>query len=166
MSKYLSLPILVVSLSTACVIVNDGGDSGTDTTSTTSDSTSDGTTGTSSSGGSTSGGGSTAGGSTSGGSTGGGSGSDSDGGSGSGSSSGGTAGGGACGWGPTGAEDPANGYVCGGEGADPDSVFPMDCPDGLEADAECGDVTGEGCCDTDGSAWYCTADAVLYHETC
>ena len=69
-----------------------------------------------------------------------------------------TAGGGACGWGSTGDDMVPDGYVCGGDGVDPDGNFPFDCPEGLEVGAECGDVEGPGCCDPDGSVWYCGND--------
>ncbi len=68
-----------------------------------------------------------------------------------------TAAGGVCGWGPTG--DPAvpEGYVCGGEGEDPSGNVAMECPAGvdLQVGGGCGGVEGEGCCDTQGNAWFC-----------
>lgn len=69
-----------------------------------------------------------------------------------------TTAGGACGWGPTGDDMVPDGYVCGGDGVDPEGTFPFDCPEGLEVGAECGTVEGPGCCDADGNAWYCGND--------
>ncbi|MCA9650629.1 MAG: hypothetical protein H6712_22360 [Myxococcales bacterium] len=71
-----------------------------------------------------------------------------------------SAGGGACGWGPTGDDQVPSGYVCGGDGVDPDGTFPFDCPAmaTLEVGAECGDVEGPGCCDAEGDVWYCGND--------
>lgn len=68
-----------------------------------------------------------------------------------------TAGGGACGWGQTGDDVVPEGYICGGDGADPSEMFPMACPEGvmLEVGGECGDIEGPGCCDPDGNAWFC-----------
>ncbi len=78
----------------------------------------------------------------------------------------GTAGTPACGWGPTGVPDPAEGYVCGGQGSDPDGVYPLACPDGLAEGSPCGEVTGVGCCDAAGDLWYCTATGTLYRQAC
>ncbi len=139
----------------ACVIINDGGgsDSDADTTSSTSGSGTSGSTG----GSSTSGASST---STAG------SGSTSTAGSGSDTGTAGTGGGAACGWGPTGAADPPEGYVCGGQGEDPSGTYPYACPDGLMAGGPCGNVTGVGCCDADGNLWYCTGTGQIYQQTC
>jgi hypothetical protein len=71
-----------------------------------------------------------------------------------------------CGWGSTGVSDPAEGYVCGGDGVDPGGAVPLDCPADLRAGAACGDISGIGCCDADGNAWYCTDADVLYKESC
>ena len=70
----------------------------------------------------------------------------------------GTAGPSGCGWGSTNDPRVPEGYICGGEGDDPDGMFDLDCPDQtLEVGAECGDVTGVGCCDADGNVWFCGA---------
>lgn len=65
--------------------------------------------------------------------------------------------GGACGWGQTGDDKVPEGYICGGNGADPGKMFPMGCPEGaaLEVGAECREIEGPGCCDADGNVWYC-----------
>lgn len=65
--------------------------------------------------------------------------------------------GGACGWGVTGDTGVEEGYVCGGDGADPNGMFPMGCPEGvtLEVGGECGTIEGPGCCDAEGNVWYC-----------
>lgn len=67
------------------------------------------------------------------------------------------AGGGVCGWGPTGDEAVPEGYVCGGDGEDPSGTFAMPCPEGvdLQVGGVCGGIKGEGCCDTQGNAWFC-----------
>lgn len=68
-----------------------------------------------------------------------------------------TAAAGACGWGPTGDQSVPEGYVCGGEGADPSDAYPMLCPADvtLAVGGACGSIEGSGCCDADGNAWYC-----------
>ncbi|MEM7156898.1 MAG: hypothetical protein AAF799_28870 [Myxococcota bacterium] len=68
--------------------------------------------------------------------------------------------GGACGWGQTGDADVPEGYICGGEGADPSENFPMDCPAEatLEVGAACAGIEGPGCCDADGNVWFCGDD--------
>lgn len=68
-----------------------------------------------------------------------------------------TAAGGACGWGPTGDATVPEGYVCGGDGEDPNGNYPLLCPDGvtLEAGEACSGIEGPGCCDASGNAWYC-----------
>ncbi|MCA9704262.1 MAG: hypothetical protein KDK70_00235 [Myxococcales bacterium] len=68
-----------------------------------------------------------------------------------------TAGSGPCGWGPTGDDMVPEGYVCGGDGVDPDGMYEMACPEDvtLEAGGECGTIEGPGCCDPDGNAWFC-----------
>lgn len=164
MSNKLSLlSLLTASLATGCVIINDDGGSSDGGSATETTSTSNGSTTTDSGG---SGSGSSAG-SASGSSGSGSSASGSSGGSSSaGSSSAGTGPSATCGWGQTGVDDPPEGYICGGNGADPSNANPLACPDGLRAGAACGDVTGVGCCDADGNLWYCTADDTLYKETC
>jgi hypothetical protein len=71
-----------------------------------------------------------------------------------------TAAGGACGWGPTGDPEVPNGYVCGGQGEDPDGNFSMLCPEGVELveGGACGSIEGPGCCDANGNAWFCGDD--------
>lgn len=71
-----------------------------------------------------------------------------------------TAGTPSCGWGPTGDASIPEGYVCGGEGEDPDGNFPLLCPEGIELveGGACGDIMGQGCCDADGNAWFCGDD--------
>lgn len=75
----------------------------------------------------------------------------------------GTTGGGACGWGVTGEKTVPMGYICGGEGEDPDGLMPIGCPDGIELveGGDCGGnmgIAGVGCCDAAGDVWYCTDD--------
>ena len=51
----------------------------------------------------------------------------------------------------------------------PDGLFPIGCPDGLVDGDPCGDVTGEGCCDANGTNWYCAddgGDLFLVSEVC
>ena len=81
-------------------------------------------------------------------------------------SSGGSGGGGACGWGSTGVADPAEGYVCGGSGEDPDGDIDMACPAEISEGEACGTVVGEGCCDADDNVWYCSTNLTLIKETC
>jgi hypothetical protein len=71
-----------------------------------------------------------------------------------------TAGTGVCGWGPTGDEAVPEGYVCGGDGADPSGMFPLLCPEAidLQVGAACGGIEGTGCCDAQGHAWFCGND--------
>lgn len=68
-----------------------------------------------------------------------------------------TAGAAGCGWGPTGEETIPEGYVCGGDGEDPDGNYRLDCPAEVELveGAACGTIAGQGCCDADGNAWFC-----------
>ncbi len=63
----------------------------------------------------------------------------------------------ACGWGPTGDEQVPEGYVCGGDGPDPDGMFAIACPNEvtLEVGGECGDIPGPGCCGPQGNVWFC-----------
>ena len=71
----------------------------------------------------------------------------------------------ACGWGATGEKTTPMGYVCGGDGADPDMMIDMDCATyGVELveGGDCGGnmgITGAGCCDENGDVWYCADDA-------
>ncbi len=78
--------------------------------------------------------------------------------------------GGACGWGQTGDVRVPEGYVCGGDGEDPDGMFAQACPDqALEVGAACGDISGVGCCDGDGNVWFCGSsggDQVLALDEC
>ena len=61
-----------------------------------------------------------------------------------------------CGWGPTGETDVSEGYICGGDGADPNGTYDIDCPADLVAGDPCGEaVTGIGCCDANGDVWFC-----------
>jgi hypothetical protein len=74
-----------------------------------------------------------------------------------------------CGWGPTNDPEVPEGYVCGGDGEDPDNRWGIECPEGLEEDAECGELTGVGCCDADGNVWFCWDEAgtqTLVKEDC
>jgi hypothetical protein len=62
-----------------------------------------------------------------------------------------------CGWNPG-----ASWYDCGFEGADPDGDFPRACPMGLTADVACPtSLPFEGCCDAEGSVWYCEEGLVV-----
>ena len=72
----------------------------------------------------------------------------------------------ACGWGRTGVADPAEGYICDGNGEDPNGQYPIACPEGLVVGDPCGMVTGVGCCDANGDNWYCTSGSELYKDTC
>jgi hypothetical protein len=65
-----------------------------------------------------------------------------------------------CGWGPTGDATIPEGYVCDGEGEDPDGNFPLLCPDDIElvVGGACGSIMGQGCCDAAGDAWFCGDD--------
>jgi hypothetical protein len=67
---------------------------------------------------------------------------------------------GVCGWGPTGDEAVPEGYVCGGDGEDPGGTIPLLCPEAVELQvgAACSGITGQGCCDTQGNAWFCGND--------
>jgi hypothetical protein len=74
-----------------------------------------------------------------------------------------------CGWGLI--DDPMvdEGYLCGGEGEDPSDRYPIECPEGLEEGAECGELTGVGCCDAEGNVWFCWDEAgtqTLVKEEC
>jgi hypothetical protein len=71
-----------------------------------------------------------------------------------------TAAGGVCGWGPTGDPMVPDGYVCGGDGEDPDGMFPMLCPEVIELQVggACSGIEGPGCCDAQGNAWFCGDD--------
>ncbi len=54
-------------------------------------------------------------------------------------------------------------------GVDPSSTYPINCPEqDLIEDAECGEVTGVGCCDAGGSLWYCdvSGDNLLATQIC
>jgi hypothetical protein len=66
----------------------------------------------------------------------------------------------ACGWGPTGEEPISEGYVCTGDGEDPDGNFPIDCPADVDlaVGGDCGPIQGQGCCDAQGDAWFCGDD--------
>jgi hypothetical protein len=60
-------------------------------------------------------------------------------------------------------------YMCWGNGADPTNTFPFACPEGLVEGAQCGNVTGVGCCDAEGNNWYCAEDGngtFLFREAC
>jgi hypothetical protein len=59
-----------------------------------------------------------------------------------------------CGWNAGGS--PA-GYYCGFMGEDPGGT-PIECPPGLVDGADCGEITGAGCCDANGDNWYCGED--------
>ena len=71
-----------------------------------------------------------------------------------------TAGMAVCGWGSTGDEAVPEGYVCGGDGEDPSGVLPLLCPEAIELQVggACGSITGQGCCDAQGNAWFCGND--------
>jgi len=78
---------------------------------------------------------------------------------------------GTCGWGVTGQDLVSEGYICGGTGEDPSGDFSITCPEGLVEGAECGSLTGIGCCDAEGSVWYCADPAgpdpaIVLVETC
>lgn len=68
--------------------------------------------------------------------------------------------GGACGWGETNDPEVPEGYICGGDGADPSKTFPMGCPAEatLEVGADCAGIEGPGCCDAEGNVWFCGDD--------
>jgi hypothetical protein len=87
----------------------------------------------------------------------------------------GTTGSQVCGWGMTGEQTTPMGYVCGGNGADPDMMIDMDCASyGIELmeGGDCGGnmgITGAGCCDANGDVWYCADDPGmprLFTENC
>lgn len=61
----------------------------------------------------------------------------------------------ACGWGATQDPEVPEGYVCGGDGEDPEEMFPIACPEGLEEGMRCEGLTGVGCCDEEGNVWFC-----------
>lgn len=85
---------------------------------------------------------------------------------------------GACGWGQTGQDVVPEGYLCGGEGEDPEGVHPIECPAELtlQEGAPCTDeasgaeITGVGCCGSDGNAWFCAepegGEPQLFTEPC
>ena len=76
---------------------------------------------------------------------------------------------GPCGWGMTNDPEVPEGYVCGGDGEDPDARFAMECPADLEEGARCGQLTGVGCCDDEGNVWFCWdvgGDQTIVKETC
>ncbi|HWB78363.1 MAG TPA: hypothetical protein VG755_25530 [Nannocystaceae bacterium] len=82
---------------------------------------------------------------------------------------------GACGWGATGEKTTPMGYICGGDGADPDAMIDQDCASygvDLVEGGECGGnmgITGAGCCDENGDVWYCADDGGmprLFTEDC
>ena len=89
-------------------------------------------------------------------------------------SSSGTGNGGACGWGMTGEKKTPFGYICDGDGEDPDMMIEIDCPAAVELveEGDCGGnmgITGAGCCDADGNLWYCaddTGEPRLFTEDC
>ncbi len=66
----------------------------------------------------------------------------------------------ACGW-----VSHSTYYACGGTGADPSGTHPMGCPENLVNGAPCGAVDGFGCCDQDGSLWFC-GSVGLVKEVC
>jgi hypothetical protein len=57
-----------------------------------------------------------------------------------------TAGAGVCGWGPTGDEVVPEGHLLCPEAVD------------LQVGGGCGGITGQGCCDAQGNAWFCGND--------
>jgi hypothetical protein len=65
-----------------------------------------------------------------------------------------------CGWGGD-----EVGYVCGGEGEDPNGTVPYECPGGLLEGDVCGDITYFGCCDDLGDNWWCD-EGQLVHDAC
>lgn len=81
---------------------------------------------------------------------------------------------GPCGWGDTGQKPVAMGYICGGDGADPEDLNPIECPARIELTegGDCGGdmgITGVGCCDGSGNVWFCADNGggrVLYTEIC
>jgi len=78
---------------------------------------------------------------------------------------------GSCGWGPTGQGTVMFGYVCGGEGEDPDGQFGIACPEGVVEGGECGELSGVGCCDGAGNVWFCAAPddpetPIVFVEVC
>lgn len=56
-------------------------------------------------------------------------------------------------------------YACGGDGEDPGGN-PIACPPGLSDGQACGSVTGVGCCDTDGTNYYCNQGGTIASEAC
>jgi hypothetical protein len=63
-----------------------------------------------------------------------------------------------CGWGELAEEDDFDfGYKCEGEGEDPDGMVAYACPADLTEGGDCEEagITGQGCCDADGNAWFC-----------
>jgi hypothetical protein len=78
---------------------------------------------------------------------------------------------GACGWGETGQKRVPMGYICDGDGEDPEGMYMLDCPEKTELveGGECGMIRGQGCCDTNGDVWFCAADGAepqLFTESC
>lgn len=81
---------------------------------------------------------------------------------------------GACGWGPTGEKTTPFGYICGGDGEDPDGNIAIACPIdvALVDQGDCGGnmgITGAGCCDPEGNVWFCADDDAnprLFTEDC
>jgi hypothetical protein len=76
-----------------------------------------------------------------------------------------------CGWGDTGQKRVPMGYICGGDGEDPEAMYPLACPEKTELmeGAECGMIRGQGCCDPNGDVWYCAQDGgepVLFTDSC
>ena len=78
---------------------------------------------------------------------------------------------GACGWGKTGQKEVAMGYICGGEGEDPEGMYMIDCPAKTELveGGMCGMIRGQGCCDENGDVWFCAQDGgepQLFTQSC
>jgi hypothetical protein len=70
-----------------------------------------------------------------------------------------------CGWGVV--QPGIEGYICGGEGEDPQGVYPLACPPAVLEGDPCGDVTDFGCCDPLGDLYFCDATSgTLVLETC
>jgi hypothetical protein len=67
---------------------------------------------------------------------------------------------GACGW-----DSQHDFYGCGGTGVDP-SGTPMGCPENLQEGAPCGAVDVIGCCDQNGSNWFCGDTGLLVKDVC
>lgn len=77
-----------------------------------------------------------------------------------------------CGWGTTSESEVKYGYVCDGSGGDPKGEWARACPEHpLAIGDPCGEITGVGCCDSDGNVWYCAdpegpAHAELRRDPC